>query len=1152
MVTHSMDYFQLPSSPIEVNRMMGAEYHEGMRMVQASLNAQRACNEAIIFVYGLSGAGKTSSLNHLFGSEIIPKSKKGTSDTHAVSEFTAVMNSLKWRVTNLEIGFIDLPGWGDTHGYVQDARNLAAIEQFTIGHRHLGNRLYKCYPNIILIVFNAMDERLEGPESNAAKMLRMLGELAIVDIKNPNVVVVLTHAMSLPPNTFKESLTDIERCIKTITKAFLKVEATVVYVENNPAGFGMEKQGEWTVLKDGTLQPKNLFDAMINLMDNCGDEVGVEAVRLYFDDRGLNKPIEVRKVETISVPRINEDQWRASIIRNNKKLVDTEVVRKIKVYLRDHQEIHKDRLLPLSFELDRAGFTHKVNFHSLNVDEVESRLEPYLLNDFEKRILMEVFGVRSRTLPDLVNSVGKGFDIEYHCFRHRILKPTTDYYITNGVNIPTCMKAVPLEELTVDCRLVEHTDGDISITKSKPPVLHNESMGSSQPRLKPVTLCPISPITLSGNFFPYELGIYRFTFTITRNIMNIQYVLGKEIVTQLSSEFIQDINELPLKNTISDDDAVVVNDPYEQFFKKYGQYLVMGCNSGGLITGELNVRCREQDKIPTKAIIQQYVKTYLATLQSTTVKSDHKFEDELFNNILHAPLTWEGGIKSEFCENLQDISSELWRAWVNSLKQRSNILTNEDDYLRLIPIYNFVGYISKPISEQLKVALSVLCPRIQIFDTELTIEETPAMEQSVHREGFSHPRRRTMSRARETGSMPTLTRGGAASEADTGTSDISKGGFPGNAKVWKRGANARPIEVDMHMVSEGDYLLCANTEGEVNYQLVKEMKKEKSKPVDYLKISDDVNVVTIGYRHSVIKGSLSNATVAEKLKLGNKIFSVACKANEVKATKVTTIGLVTEVGNYVPIMDRGNIIVNGIVCEKPEDCFPGNASVELRGGERVRMDALKIGDYVLSIHPTTGKPVYSRVYLWAHRDPHITATFLHITHPHGHLHISARHLILSGDQRRPVPADQLRVGDSIHFISPCLSKQEKEGEGEERGDSHTLISVPVLHIQTCTQVGYYAPFTNNGLIVVDGIAASVYTNLSTHSQSDSSSSWLWSGVWHSVTSGLVQQFGMQRVGQCVLTPVRVGCKLGMGSVLSQQMDTNAHIHKYCQWLLTHF
>ena len=124
----------------------------------------------------------------------------------------------------------------------------------------------------------------------------------------------------------------------------------------------------------------------------------------------------------------------------------------------------------------------------------------------------------------------------------------------------------------------------------------------------------------------------------------------------------------------------------------------------------------------------------------------------------------------------------------------------------------------------------------------------------------------------------------------------------------------------------------------------------------------------------------------------------------------------------------------------------------------MRMDELKIGDYVLSIHPTTHKPVYSKVYLWAHRDPHITATFIHITHPHGHLHISANHLILTGDNNTPVPAHQLTVGDTIHFLSQQnnhnkmeknKNKNKKKKEGERRF-SFTHLSTCLTHTHVYT------------------------------------------------------------------------------------------------------
>ena len=1140
MKASTTNYFPLPSSPIEVNHMMGTNYHPGMKMVQASLNAQRACNEAIIIVYGLTGEGKTSSLNHLFGSEIIPKSKKETSDTSSVTEFISVMNSPQWEVTNLEIGFIDLPGWGDNRGDRQDARNLAAIEQFTIGHRHLGTQMYKCYPNIILIVFNVMNERMEGPESSAAKMLRMLKELDIVDIKHPNVVVILTHAMSLPPLKFVEELSNIERRVKILTKTFLKVEANVVYLENNASGFMLKKDGDWTVLVDNTLQPKNVFDSMIDLMTRCGDEVGVEAVRLYFGERGSNPPIKRRIVESDSVSTASEEKWRAIVIKNVSKTSDTEVTRKIKLYQGKHPALSNDRFIPLIFELDKAGFTKVTDFEFLNIDHVEDRVEPYLLNELDKNVLMDVFGVESRTFPDLVNSVGRGYDRALHDFRASILKPMKDYFISNGVNVPTCMRAIPLEEFIVSCEYQKSESVEIQPNIS---MLHLESdkdESACQSKIKPASpWTAISPVTSDEKYLLTDIETYNFTFTITRTIMNIQFVIGKDLLKQVSEEFIQDVNHLSVNPESSD-----VNSMYKEFFIKYGQYFVLGCDSGGKVTGEFRLKTREEDLTRTKAIIEQCVTTQINTVQATTIKSGYQFDVELVNQILQAPLFWEGGIKPEFCENIRDINRAIWHGWISSLKQKPIILTDIAHNLRLIPINSFVSCISKPISEQLKKVISVLNPDMQFFDGELRMEDTINTSYTPG----SIRRGRGESIKPDPTATP-KTRESASQQADTGNYDYSKGGFPGCAKVMKRASNGKPTQVEINTIEIGDFVLCVDR-GNVLYKKIIHMQMEEIKSVQYLLLSDHKYTVAIGYRRKVVQGSLTSSTIANDLKLGAEIFSVESGATKVASTRFRVKGYTCELGNYAPkVEDKANIIVNNIVCGEEEEaaCFPGNATVVLRGGERVRMDELKIGDYVLSIHPTTYKPVYSKVYLWAHRDPHITATFLHITHPRGHLHISANHLILTGDNNTPVPAHQLRVGDSINLLYEQNNNNDNKKE-KERGDSHTLISVHVLHIHTCTQLGYYTPFTNNGLIVVDNIATSVYCQFSTYSQSETSSTWL----CHTLTRGLVQQFGMHRVGQCVLTPVRVGCKLGMGSVLSRQMDTHSHIHKYCQWFHGHF
>ena len=59
---------------------------------------------------------------------------------------------------------------------------------------------------------------------------------------------------------------------------------------------------------------------------------------------------------------------------------------------------------------------------------------------------------------------------------------------------------------------------------------------------------------------------------------------------------------------------------------------------------------------------------------------------------------------------------------------------------------------------------------------------------------------------------------------------------------------------------------------------------------------------------------------------------------------------------------------------KPEACFPVSATVEVRGGRRVRMDALETGAEVLA---ADGR--YSRVVAWTHRDIRARGTYMRVT-----------------------------------------------------------------------------------------------------------------------------------------------------------------------------
>ena len=230
----NVPYLNLPSTMHDVQKLAlkGIE-HPGMSMIRNSIRAHRSSNKAIIFLYGMTGSGKSSTLNHLFNNQDMLKVSDYKSCTKDVVEYVVTMTSDDFRLRNLEIGFIDTPGWGDTDGTIQDAVNISSIEIFLQKHPLLSSKSHSLYPNIVLIVVSAVDKRLGGECSSCAYMLRTLSKLHVVDQSRPNVVFVLTNASSVPKgryNSVKESKTDQ---IKVMCRQYLGISSPVVWIEND-------------------------------------------------------------------------------------------------------------------------------------------------------------------------------------------------------------------------------------------------------------------------------------------------------------------------------------------------------------------------------------------------------------------------------------------------------------------------------------------------------------------------------------------------------------------------------------------------------------------------------------------------------------------------------------------------------------------------------------------------------------------------------------------------------------------------------------------------------------------------------------------------------------------------------------------------------
>ena len=1090
----SEDMLKLPSNLHEARFLSRTNtLHNGTVMFANSIRAHRASNQAIIFLYGLSGAGKTSTLNHIFGFEIIEVIKEFESDTKDVNEYIATMKSEDWGVNNLQINFIDMPGWSETSGDEEDIRNMAMIDQFLSNHRSLGSKIYKCYPNIVAIAINATDKRLAGKNAEVVRMFRALTKLNIIDKEKPNVLIILTHAWSVGENTFQKRMDRIIGVVRNLAKCYLECDPIIVYIENDYEERNLKKIGEdWTILRDGTCQPLNVFNAMIDIMRKQQDEIGNEAVQIYFTSRGNNKPI--KEPYECSEPSQNQLQKWSIIIKQE---FSPHQLNEVNIALDKYTESNSDQisfhnLVLLMVELDKHALTQITTLESMDLNEVQKIIHPYRMSKLENHSLVEACGVKPYQFEDIVRIIGCGKNTESgEVLNNSVLELETSWHIQDGVRLPKCMYAViPKSQCKrrIQWKLLQEKI--------------NQQTTISE--IDDYAIVKITP---------------KYQFQILHTVYNIRMYDKEEqlLLSHLNTAFQDAVLTLP-KTSIEEGNAV--KSEYTDFLNKYGERIIVGCEFGGIVQGEVHIDETEFEN--KRSYLEIYITNLLDLLETGITPDAKKFEDDSipseileFSSILAKTiLKWEGGEVSAQSLTLNDLKPDLWLEWMHSLYKFPIVLNNDTS----MPIHHFASLISSDISVQVELSSNF---HVDVSNaTKLEHDPIP--------------------KADDTSTI--IDRESAARKAISRTISRANGGFPETARVIQ-GTSKDNTTKSISEVDVGDRVLCIGRSG-LEFREVSEVNcNQKEMILDYVFIIHEHGELLIGYNHSILQLHPTRRVLAKDIQKYNNLYFIDNTTMKVSKSKVTYMGTGTGKGRYSlkmnNIVSDSNIIVDQVLTGYVQTtCFPGNATVLLEGRKRVRMNELKIGDYVLSIHPTTFKPVYSRVYLWAHRDPHNTATFLHITHTHGHLHISANHLILSGCDKTPIPAYQLRVGDSIQFMSHSLL--QKKRDGNDVMDSHSLMSVSVLDIYMCTQVGYYAPFTDNGLVVVDNIAASVYSQIPTHSQQGY------------ITRPLIQKFGMHGVAHCVLTPIRVGCKLGMGRVLSKQIDENSNMHKYCQWLLLHF
>jgi hypothetical protein len=152
------------------------------------------------------------------------------------------------------------------------------------------------------------------------------------------------------------------------------------------------------------------------------------------------------------------------------------------------------------------------------------------------------------------------------------------------------------------------------------------------------------------------------------------------------------------------------------------------------------------------------------------------------------------------------------------------------------------------------------------------------------------------------------------------------------------------------------------------------------------------------------------------------------------------------------------------------------------------MAELKIGDRVQTLD-SQGKPIYSDVIAFLHRQERATADYLSIAMDNGRsLRVSNKHLVF-------------RIDNTTHQMSSVFASDIKSGD---RLQTAYHQQGHVDKITVTTQVGVYAPLTRHGTMIVDGVLVSCYAHWNSHTVAHLSMAPL--RLWTDVTSLLTSSF----------------------------------------------
>ena len=98
---------------------------------------------------------------------------------------------MRLQVSDLWLKIVDTPGFFDGDGSAQRLANNDILK------RYRKEVLKEYFPNVVLIVVSAKDDRFQEDNSDFVKGLKILKKLNLVDTEKNNAVCVITSAFKI-------------------------------------------------------------------------------------------------------------------------------------------------------------------------------------------------------------------------------------------------------------------------------------------------------------------------------------------------------------------------------------------------------------------------------------------------------------------------------------------------------------------------------------------------------------------------------------------------------------------------------------------------------------------------------------------------------------------------------------------------------------------------------------------------------------------------------------------------------------------------------------------------------------------------------------------------------------------------------------------